>query len=356
MKKILLAICFALILSTQAYADTIDKTAIEEAVPDEAGDIIGDASIDDSLNLDSYFEKLGQSFVNAFNINFKDAFNKALTIIAVTLLCSLAGTFISNKDKNYINLCGTALLSVFFIKGSGSYTDICTGAIDCISAFSNVLLPAMCTACAFCGTPATAAAQYAASALFLNIFLELTKTVVLPLIMLYVAVNISMAMFDNEILAAVSKILKWVCCSMMILLSLAFTAYLTISSAVASSADAVATKVAKTAISSALPVVGSIISDAASSVIAGASLLINSVGVFGLVVILAVCITPFAVLGLNYLMLKAAGVITASFDKTSLSKLINGFAGSIGMLLGLVGTCGAMMFISVISCMKAVSG
>lgn len=355
MRKLILTICFMLIFSTQVSAEIIDKSSIENAVPEEANEILNNSSIDDSGDIEGYINTLGQGIVNAFHLSFKDAYQKAIIVVSVVLLCSLAGLLIDDKKNNCIALCGTAIIALFFVNSTGSYIDLCTGAIDSIAAFSKILLPAMCTACAFCGTITTAAAQYAASALFLDIFIELAKSVLLPLIMLYIALNISTAVFDNELLSAVSKLVKSVCTTMMIALSLAFTAYLTISTSIASSTDAVATKVAKTAISTALPVVGGIISDAASSVVAGASLLINSVGVFGLAVILAVCVTPFAVLGLNYLLLKAAGVAAASMDKSGVSKLISGFAGSVGMMLGLVGTCGAMMFMAVISCMKAVS-
>lgn len=355
MRKFILTICFMLILSTQVCAEVIDKNNIENAVPEEANEILNNSTIEDSGSLDGYINQLGQGIVNAFNLSIKEAYQKVVFVVSVALLCSLAGLIINDNKNNCIALCGTAIIALFFINSTGSYVDICTGAIDSIAAFSKVLLPAMCTACAFCGTITTAAAQYAASALFLDIFIELAKSIVLPLIMLYIALNISTSVFDNELLSAVSKLVKSVCNTLMIALSLAFTAYLTISTSIASSTDAVATKVAKTAISTALPVVGSIISDAASSVVAGAAMLINSVGVFGLAVILAVCITPFAVLGLNYLFLKAAGVVASSMDKSGVSKLISGFASSLGMMLGLVGSCSAMMFIAIISCMKAVS-
>ena len=70
---------------------------------------------------------------------------------------------------------------------------------------------------------------------------------------------------------------------------LAFVGYLTASGAIAGSADAAAVKAAKMTISRAIPVVGGILSDAAETVLAGAGVLRGTVGVVGMLVVLAIC-------------------------------------------------------------------
>lgn len=49
---------------------------------------------------------------------------------------------------------------------------------------------------------------------------------------------------------------------------------------------------------------GGIISDAAETVLAGAGMLKNTVGVFGMLAILAACAYPFLQLGVQYLLYK----------------------------------------------------
>lgn len=106
--------------------------------------------------------------------------------------------------------------------------------------------------------------------------------------------------------------------------------------------------------SAALPVVGSIISDAASSIVAGAGLLRGAVGIFGMTAICAVCAAPFAALGLRYLLYKAAAAYAAVLPSGRLSELVGGIGTAYGMLLGLVDCGGIMLFLSVISSVKAV--
>ena len=106
----------------------------------------------------------------------------------------------------------------------------------------------------------------------------------------------------------------------------------------------------------ALPVVGGVISDAASTVVAGAGLLKSAVGAFGLIAAASVCLVPFLMLGLRYLCYKAAAALAAAFADRRVSGLINELGGVFGMVLGVVGAAALMLFISIISVTKAVSG
>ena len=141
----------------------------------------------------------------------------------------------------------------------------------------------------------------------------------------------------------------------MTLLVGAFTGYLAISGAVSSAADAVTAKAAKAAISAALPVVGGIVSNAAGAVVAGAGLVRNSVGVLGLLAVLSVILGPFIALGARYLLYKAASVLARSLAPDGLGDLVSAVGTAFGMALALVGSAALMLFISVISLMKAVA-
>lgn len=129
-----------------------------------------------------------------------------------------------------------------------------------------------------------------------------------------------------------------------------------LSSIVASGGDAVASKLAKTAISTALPVVGGIISDAAGTVVAGAEAMRNTLGVFGMVALLAICVSPFAVMALNYIGYKLTAAAVKSFGCARLGELTGCIGSAVGMLLGLVGCCAMILFVSMAVSIKAVGG
>ena len=121
------------------------------------------------------------------------------------------------------------------------------------------------------------------------------------------------------------------------------------------SPDAAAIRTAKTLISTALPVVGGIASDASSAVLAAAGVVKNSIGVFGLVAVAALCAGPFAVMSMKLLLLKAAGAVTDMLPYGGVSRLIWDIGSAVSILLGLLGCCGIMLFISTMAGIKAVN-
>ncbi len=98
---------------------------------------------------------------------------------------------------------------------------------------------------------------------------------------------------------AASRVVTWLLTGSLVL----FTGYLTLSGAVSTSADALTVQVTRSAVG-AMPVVGRILSDAAGSVLAGAGVVKNAIGVFGLLGVLAACLGPFVRLGVQYLLYK----------------------------------------------------
>lgn len=350
MKKLLPMIIAMLLLSTVCTAEGLNVD-----LPDSAAQYIDDDWTADS-DADSVLEKLKDDLLEKLSELISPCIKKAVSLALTCALCSLVSVFAERELEGVICLCGCAAVVSICVSDMDSYIRMGEEAINDISVFSKAILPTLCTAGVTAGTAGASAAKYAASALFIDIFVTLAQNVIMPLILLFLASSIAAAAFKNKSLASMSRLLKWVCTSLMTILTLAFTVYISVSSAVSSSGDALASKVAKTAISTALPVVGGIISDAAASVVAGAAILKNSVGVLGMLAVLGICLVPFATLGLNYLLLKAASAVGSALEGCAgPASAASGCASAVGMILGLVGSGGIMMFISILSFVKAVS-
>ena len=82
----------------------------------------------------------------------------------------------------------------------------------------------------------------------------------------YIAACVAHAAVGNEGLKRIAGVLKWTVTSILTVLLLVFVGYLTVSGVIAGTADAVAVKAAKFTVSSMVPVVGGILSDAAEDV------------------------------------------------------------------------------------------
>lgn len=357
MNKVILIAAIMLLLITPVRAEPaeiIDTDALENAVPEYVTDILGSDEVSSASDVDGLGNRIIAALKDELQRSYKPAISRGIAIVLIAAICSVLDIFGDESSPFYIKICACTAVSLVCSGELNSFFALGGNAVNALSDFANALLPTLCAAGVICGTPLAAAAKYAASMLFIDILITVASDIILPLIYAYTAAVIASAAFGSKALSSVCGFMKWLCTSLMIALTLTFVVYISISTAIASGGDAVATKVTKTAISMSLPVVGGIISDAASAVIASAELMRNLVGVFGLFVVLAICLSPFIVIGLNCLVLKASAAIVKTFDGNGVSSLIGDLSSAYGMLLALTGSAGLMVFISVISCIKAV--
>jgi len=118
--------------------------------------------------------------------------------------------------------------------------------------------------------------------------------------------------------------------------------------------DASALKVAKMAISTSVPVIGGILSDASEAVLVSAGVLKNAAGIYGILTVIALLCGPFLRIGIQYLMIKATAAMCGSIWEKQTSELIGDFATAMGLLLSIVSTQSIMLLISTVCFMKGV--
>ncbi len=351
-----------LFLPSSAYAvsreeaDAFGIGSVEAEAPPQVGEILGDISVTDALAPEGLLSKLWDNITAGFSAHVKKAAHSAVIIVIVVLLCAMAGTMYQGSVPDLVPLGGTLAVSAVAVGDMNSLFGLGTEMLASLTDFSRILMPSLAAAASASGAVSSAAAKYAAVTLFMDILMSVSQNVIMPLIYAYVALIIANAAMGNGALAGTASLLKWLCVTSMTILVITFAGYLSITGVISGSADAVATRVAKTTMSTLLPVVGSIISDAAGTVVVGAGLLRNAVGVFGMICVLCVCAAPFVKLGIQYLLYKAAGGLSCAFADGRLSGLISGIGTAFGMVLSLVGAGAIMMFFSLISFMKAVTG
>ena len=89
---------------------------------------------------------------------------------------------------------------------------------------------------------------------------------------------------------------------------------------------------------------------------ASAAILRGGIGIIGVMSVAAVCVTPYLQLAVHYALYKLAAGIAGSFADKRVGRLIGGFADVYGFLLGMVGVASLILFLSIVSSMKAVTG
>lgn len=289
----------------------------------------------------------------------RKAVRSAVLLLTAVLLCSLAqGVFeVSGEGSNLqvVPMVGALAVTAISVTDVNSLIGMGQGVLETMADFSKILLPTMAVATVASGSPGGAAARQMATMLFSTVLISLITKLLMPLLYGYIAACVAHCVVGNDGLKRIAGILKWTVTSILAVLLLVFVGYLTVSGVIAGTADAAAIKVAKFTVSSMVPVVGSILSDAAETVLAGAGILKNAVGVFGMLAILSMCVVPFLQLGIHYLAYKLTAALAATVADGRIAGLIDGIGGAFGLILGMTGATAMLLLISMVSAVSMVA-
>lgn len=288
----------------------------------------------------------------------KKAARSGVLLLVIVILCAIGeGLTPSGVEQGLpaAALAGALAVTAVAVADVHSLMGMGTAAIDSMTAFSNVLLPIVAAVTAATGAITGAAARQMAAALFSTLLANLIDALLVPLVYGYIAASVAYAAVGNEGLKRVAAFLRWLAVTVLTVVMLAFVGYLTVSGIIAGSADAAAVKAAKLAISGAVPVVGSILADASESILAAAGVLRGTVGVFGMLVVLAICLTPFLQLAVHYLVYKLTAALAATVGGGRVCALIDSLGGAFGLILGMTGACALLLLVSLVSSISVVT-
>lgn len=277
-----------------------------------------------------------------------------LSLIAGMILISLAGSF-GQGVGNSIQWISVLFVSAALLSQTHSLLTLGVETIQQISEYGKLLLPVITTALAAQGGITSAGALYLATVVFDTLLTSTASFLLVPMLYIFVALSIGVAALESEMLAKWKMSVKWMMTWIIKASLYLFFTYMTITGVVSGTADQTAVKATKLTISGMVPVVGGMLADASEAVVIGAGIMKNAVGISGLLVILAIWITPFCRIGLQYLLLKITAAISKGLCRKETAGLIDDFSDSMGMILALTGACCIYMMISIICFMKGMN-
>lgn len=335
-----------------------DLQALQRKMPDSVREVTADAESG------SLVESAGQSLlhkgVSAFRVHLQDSCKASLVILAVCALLGLGEGFAGSAGvklpANILSVTGVCAVTAIAMAGTGSLVATCSASLEEMSMMLKSLMPSFVAAMAASGNPVSSVATSSATLLFANLLISLGKSVVLPVVNLYILVSAAGLIAQNPLLHKIAACARWLCIAGFKVLLTVFTMYITMSGILSSGADAAATKAAKVTISGVVPVLGSIISDASDTLLAGARVLKNGIGIFGMVAAVAICLVPFVRAFCFLLVYKVTSALGSTFAGGAVSRMLDTIGDAYSVLLGLLGTCCALVFISMVVCTTVVSG
>lgn len=328
-----------------------------EAVPglDQVWEAAEGYGVSRDTGLDQGVSNLFSDALGQLGTLLRASLSTAAKLTAVVLLCSLAESAREGEGLQAVTIAGALAITALTLTDMAAMIGLGRDTLGRMEEFSALLLPVMAVLTAAAGSVTAAAARQGATVLFSQLLITAMDRLLVPLVYAFAAVSCAHAAVGNPGLKKVAGLLKSTVTFLLTALLLAFVGYLTASGAIAGSVDAAAVKAAKLAISRAIPVVGGILADASESVLAGAGALRGTVGLAGLLVVLAVCLTPFLRLALQYLVYKAAAALCAVVAQPRLSGLIDAIGSAFGLVLGMTGAGALVLLVSLVSAIAAVT-
>ena len=74
----------------------------------------------------------------------------------------------------------------------------------------------------------------------------------------------------------------------------------------------------------------------------------NSIGIYGLLTIIAICLGPFLNIGINYLFMKGTSAIAGIFADKNVTSLVDDLSSVMGIILAITSTVCLLLLISIV--------
>ena len=276
----------------------------------------------------------------------------AALLLGVVLLCGVAESFLAAAQPAVPQVVPVAGALAITLVAAGDFQRMMGLGVETmeeLDIFAKALLPTLSAAVAASGGIASASAKQVATVFFTNLLLTVIRRLLLPLLYGCIAAAAADAMVPGHSLkkigAGISRAVTWALTAAMV----AFTGFLTLTGAAAGAADAMTVQMTRSVISAAVPVVGSIISEATGTVLAGAGVLKGAIGIFGMLAVLSICLTPFLQMAVQYLLYKLAAFLAGTITEGPLAGLIDALGTAFGLMLGMTGSCALLLLIYITS-------
>lgn len=345
MSKVILAII--LVISLALPVSAMAFTAPE--VTGDAEEIIPE----DPESFGEGLWKLIKAGIGMVQPELADAAGICLSLIGAVLLISLVKT-LPGAAERMVTLVGTLAIGILLLGPSSSLISLGADTVRELSDYGKLLLPVMTAAMAAEGGVTGSAALYAGTAAFDSVLGSLISAFVIPLLYAFLALAVAHSALGQDILKKLRDFVKWLITWCLKIVLYVFTGYMGITGVASGTTDAAALKAAKLTISGAVPVVGNILSDASEAVLISAGVMKNAAGVYGLLAILTMWISPFIQIGVQYLLLKLTAAVCGIFGVKQASDLIHDVSDAMGLLLAMTGTMCLLLLISTVCFMKGV--
>lgn len=333
--------------------DSVDVSGVESAAPD----VLTGFDPMDGNQISSWFDRLKDKALSSVGDLLRNALGSGVKLMLILFFCTATDSLgeaaggLTRQSTRLAGAAGVALVALGDVRtliGLGGET------IRQLSDFTTLLMPTMTTVAMAGGAAASAPVQQGITLLCSNLLIKLIYNVLLPLTWAYAAGSIANAALDGGRLKPLCNLLQWIVKTTLTVLLILYSGYITLAGTAAHAADTAAMKAAHVAISGMIPVVGGILSDATDAVLSGASILRNSIGLFGVAGVLGFCLVPLIRLSIQFLLYRFVTALSAMVTDHPAVKLIGDLSGVFVLVMAMTGACAIVVLFALIQIISVV--
>ena len=326
----------------------VPVSAEEYAAPNIEGiDLAQGASYD---FLDEFWNLMEAALIQS-QPDLEEAAQVSSKVLATAIVLALL-TILWKGPAASIDIATTAVITVILFQGTNSMLVLAKDTVQQMSQYGKLLLPVMTGALAAQGGISSSTGLYIGTALFDAVLGGVLTDLYVPLVYVYLALAVARSAAGLDLLKKLRDMVKgFLSWSLKIILTV-YTTYMSITGVVSGTTDAVALKATKVTISTVVPVIGGILSDASEAVLVGAGVMKNAAGIYGLLAIISMVLGPFFKIGIHYLLLKLTAALCAVLGTQTAAYLTEDFSAVMGMMLAITGAMCLLLLISIVCFLK----
>lgn len=290
-----------------------------------------DSVLNNNYELD--FNYLTSYILKCFLGNIKGLIIQSLIILITVVLMSILNNLTSGFSKTstkkivYLACYGTIIVIVGIMVGSAIESS--GKMISDIEKFSDVSFPALLTLVTAIGANASAAVYQPLVLIFSSLMIKIINYIVMPAFFISFVFNIIGNLSDDLKLSKISGFAKsageWI-------IGISFGLFITYTTAqgiTGAGIDSLATKGAKYALGSYIPVIGGYLKDGFDLITAGCIVIKNALGFVSLIILLFITIIPIMRILSTMLILRLTAAISEPFGDKKITDMLHGVSKSL---------------------------
>ena len=320
-----------------------------------SNDVLKDIDIQELLNnaikgeLDT--NQLLKNIFPLLGTEIKEALKVMGSILIIVLIHSVLKSISDNLNNKsvaqityYVQY---ILIATVIMTNFSSIITLTKEAVGNMISFIQLLFPLLMTLMLASGSVVSVNLVQPIILFIINLISNIFQSIIIPIILVGTALAIVSKISDRIQIDKLSKFLKsssvWV---IGILLTI-FVGVLSIEGTLGSSVDGITAKTAKAAVSSFIPVVGKVLGDAVDTVIGCSAILKNAIGIVGVIVVIAICITPILKLAIITIIYHLTAALCEPIADSKIVSLITQMADTFKILLAILCSISVMLIIGI---------